>query len=374
MVIFMEPSKRVKQLSLSGIRKMFELVGEDSINLGLGEPDFDTPHHIREAAKKALDEGYTHYTVNKGILDLREAISTKLENDNKISVSPESMIVTVGAGEALHLALQALIDTGDEVLVPDPGFVSYDASVKIAGGTSVPVRLKEEDEFRMTPDVVQDKITDKTKAIILNSPANPTGSVMKKEDIKGVAEIADDHDIALISDEIYEKIIYEEKHYSSACFSDNSITINGFSKSYAMTGFRIGYVTGMPEIVEEMLKVHQYSTACASSISQIAALAALEGPQDSIDVMVNEFKRRRDLIVGRLRNMGIECIEPKGAFYVFPKIKYPEVFVAEALKRDVIVVPGSSCGVYCHDHVRLSYATSYDEIKEAMDRLEEIYP
>ncbi len=370
----MKPSKRVKDISLSGIRKMFELVGEDSINLGLGEPDFDTPIHIREAAKKALDEGFTHYTVNKGIIELREAISAKLEKDNQIGVSPESVIVTVGASEGLNIALNALVDAGDEVLIPDPGFVSYDASVKLCGGKSVPLKLTEEEEFRITPEKVQNNITRKTRAIIINSPSNPTGSVMTKNDVKGVAEIADDHDIAVISDEIYEKIIYDEKHYSPGSYTDNSITINGFSKAYAMTGFRIGYVAANHQLIEEMLKVHQYNTACASSISQKAALAALEGPQDSINVMVKEFRRRRDLIVNRLRDMGIKCLEPQGAFYVFSKVKYPEIFVANGLKKDVIMVPGISCGIYGEDHVRLSYATSYEEIEEAMDRLEEIYP
>lgn len=370
----MKPSKKVKDINLSGIRKMFELVGENSINLGLGEPDFDTPQHIREAAKKALDEGFTHYTVNKGIIELREAISDKLKKDNQISTSPESVIVTVGASEGLQIALNALIDVGDEVLIPDPGFVSYDAAVKLNGGKSVPIKLTEEEEFRVTPQKVQESITSKTRAVIINSPSNPTGNVMTKEDIKGVAEIADDHDIAVISDEIYEKIIYDEKHYSPGSYTDNCITINGFSKVYAMTGFRIGYVAANREFTEEMLKVHQYNTACASSISQKAALAALEGPQDSIDLMVREFRRRRDLIVSRLRDMGINCLEPQGAFYVFPKVKYPEVFVANGLKKDVIMVPGISCGVYGEDHVRLSYATSYVEIEEAMDRLEDIYP
>lgn len=370
----MQPSRRVKDISLSGIRKMFELVGENSINLGLGEPDFDTPIHIREAAKKALDEGFTHYTVNKGIPELREAISTKLEQDNQVKVSPNDVIVTAGASEGLQIALNALIDVGDEVLIPDPGFVSYDASVKLSGGTSVSVKLTEDDEFRMTPEKIMDKLTDNTKVILINSPANPTGSVMTKKDIKGVAEIADDHDVAVISDEIYEKIIYDQKHYSPATYTDNCIVVNGFSKSYAMTGFRIGYNAANPELTEEMLKVHQYSTACASSISQKAALAALDGPQDSINAMVKEFRRRRDLIVGRLRGMGISCLMPKGAFYVFPRVKYPEVFVANGLKKDVITVPGISCGIYGEDHVRLSYATSYEDIKEAMDRLEEIYP
>ncbi|MEN6592755.1 MAG: pyridoxal phosphate-dependent aminotransferase [Methanobacterium sp.] len=370
----MRPSKRVKDISLSGIRKMFELVGEDSINLGLGEPDFDTPPHIREAAKKALDEGFTHYTVNKGIIELREAISAKLKEDNDIAVSPDNVIVTVGASEGLQIALNALVDVGDEVLIPDPGFVSYDASVKLAGGKSISVKLTDEDEFRMTPDKVQENITSKTKAVIINSPSNPTGSVMTKEDIKGVAQIADDHGIAVISDEIYEKIIYDEKHYSPGTYTENSITINGFSKAYAMTGFRIGYVAADHEITEEMLKVHQYNTACASSISQKAALAALEGPQDSIDAMVKEFRRRRDLIVSRLRGMGISCVEPKGAFYVFPRVKFPEAFVARALQMDVILVPGISCGIYGQEHVRLSYATSYEEIEIAMDKLEHIYP
>ena len=300
----MEPARRVKSINLSGIRKMFELVGEDSINLGLGEPDFNTPQHIIEAAKNALDEGFTHYTVNKGILELREAISTKLERDNNIFAHPESIIVTVGASEALHLALQALINDGDEVLIPDPGFVSYDATVKLAGGVPIPIRLQEVDEFRMTSERILEKITPRTRAIILNSPSNPTGSVMKKNDIKIITEIADDLGLAIISDEIYEKIIYDEKHYSPARFSENVITINGFSKAYAMTGFRIGYVTTTHEIIEEMLKVHQYNTACASSISQKAALAALEGPQDSIQIMVEEFRRRRDLNPPEIKGYG----------------------------------------------------------------------
>jgi len=351
---------------------MFELMGENSINLGLGEPDFDTPLHIREAAKKALDDGFTHYTVNKGIIELREAISTKLKEDNKIYTHPESILVTVGASEALYMCMQALINEGDQVLVPDPGFVSYSAMVSLSGGIPLSVMLKEENEFRMTPEDVQDSITDKTKAIILNSPSNPTGGVMTKGDVKGLAEIADDQGITIISDEVYEKIIYNEKHYSPARFSENVVTINAFSKTYAMTGFRIGYLAASPDISEELLKIHQYNTACASSISQKAALAALEGPQDAVDEMVGELKRRRDLIVRRLSEMGLFCVEPRGAFYVFPRTKDSHKFVDEALKRDVILVPGSSCGIYCQNHVRMSYAASYEEIEEAMDKLEKI--
>lgn len=370
MVIFMEPARRVKSIDLSGIRKMFELAGEDSINLGLGEPDFNTPKHIIDAAKTALDEGFTHYTVNKGILELREEISIKLRKENGIVTDPDSVIVTVGASEALYLALQALINDGDEVLIPDPGFVAYNASVKLSGGIPVPIRLTDEDEFRLTPEKVLEYISPKTKAIILNSPANPTGSVMKKDDMKTITEIADDLGLIIISDEIYEKIIYEEKHHSPGKFSDNVITINGFSKAYAMTGFRIGYVTSTSTIVEEMLKVHQYINACASSISQKAALAALQGPQNSVNNMVKEFKRRRDLLLRKLSDMGVSCVKPQGAFYAFPKISNPENFVYNALNKGVIMVSGNACGVYGEDHVRLSYATSYENIKEAMDRLE----
>lgn len=368
----MEPSKRVKSISLSGIRKMFEDGGEDSINLGLGEPDFDTPKHIRDAASKALNESFTHYTVNKGMLELREAISSKLKHENHVDADPDSVLVTVGASEALFMCMQALVNEGDEVLVPDPGFLSYDACVKLSGGISVPLKVEAENGFRVTPERVLESLTDKTRAIILNSPSNPTGAVMKKEDIKGVAEIADDHDLVLVSDEIYEKIIYEGKHYSPGSFCENAVTINGFSKAYAMTGFRVGYVAADPELIEEMLKVHQYITACASSISQKAALEALQGPQDSVGRMVNEFRKRRNLLVDKLGDMGIECAAPHGAFYVFPEVPRSQEFVFEALKRGVVTVDGSAFGKYGTNHVRFSYAASYEEIEEAMDRLKDI--
>jgi aspartate aminotransferase len=368
----MHPAKRLQDIDLSGIRKMFDMVGEDSINLALGEPDFDTPLHIREAVKKALDAGFTHYTGNKGILKLREAIRDKLQADNLIKTSPDSIIVTVGASEALLMSAHALIEKGDEVILPDPSFVSYDATVKLAGGKKVSVEVKDENDFRMMPEDVLERVTSRTKAIIINSPANPTGSVLEKDDVKGLAEIADDHNVMLISDEVYEKIIYGKKHYSPGRFSENVITINGFSKAYAMTGFRIGYLSTSRAMVEELLKVHQYNTACASSLSQAAALEALTGPQNSVGEMVSEFRRRRDLVMECLRGMGIDCNKPYGAFYVFPAIKNPEAFVEEALKKDVILVPGSSFGKYGEGHFRLSYANSYDEIEEAMNRLESI--
>jgi aspartate aminotransferase len=373
MVINMfHPAKRVELIDLSLIRKMFDYMTEDSINLGLGEPDFSPPLHILNAVKDALDSGFTHYTVNRGIIELRNAISSKLYNENKLSFNSDEILVTVGASEALFICTQAMIEKGDEVLVPDPGFVTYDACVKLSDGKSVSVKLSEENEFRMNTDDVLDKITDKTKAIFINSPSNPTGAVLKKDDVKGIADIATDHEILIISDEIYEKIIYEGKHYSPAQFCDNVIVINGFSKTYAMTGFRIGYVAANPYITEEMLKIHQYNTACASSISQKAALAALEGPQDSVDQMVKEFKRRRDLIIYRLKEMGIKAVQPKGAFYSFPKIKDPEFFVTEALKRDVILVPGLAFGKNGSEYIRLSYATSFEKLEKAMNILESI--
>lgn len=367
-----QPAKRCKSIQLSEIRKMFELTPENAINLSLGEPDFDTPEHIREAVKRALDEGFTHYTSNNGILELREAISCKLADENKIEADPENITVTVGASQALYISLQALVNKGDEVLIPDPGFLSYDAFVKLAEGKMVPITLKEENEFQMTAEDVLDKITNKTKAIIMNSPANPTGAVMQKEDIKAIAQIAEDHNIYLISDEVYEKILYEGKHYSPGSYSENVITINAFSKTYAMTGFRIGYISASPEITEELLKVHQYNVACTSSLSQIAGLEALTGPQESVGKMVAEFKRRRDLIVKRLNEMGISFKAPRGAFYAFPKVNNSKKFVNEAITNGVIIVNGKSFGKCGENHFRISYAAEYEKLVEAMNRLEKI--
>lgn len=368
----MKPAKRVQSIDLSGIRKMFDMVGDNSINLALGEPDFDTPSHIRDAVKKALDEGFTHYTSNMGIIELRKALTRKLLAENHIKTSPESIIITTGASGALYSSAHALVEEGDEVIIPDPGFVAYDACVKISGGKSVPAHLKDENDFRMKPEEVLELVTPRTKAIIMNSPGNPTGGVLEKEDVKGLANIADDHNLVLISDEVYEKIIYGKKHYSPARYSDNVITINGFSKTYAMTGFRIGYLVAPPELTEEILKVHQYTVTCATAISQKAALAAVQGPQDSVGEMVKEFKRRRDLVVERLQGMGIDCRKPEGAFYVFPAFDNPEKLVEEALKKDVVLVPGNSFGRYGEGHFRISYAASYEDLKEAMDRLESI--
>ena len=364
------PANRTKSIELSQIRKMFEVTNPDAINLGIGEPDFNVPENIKQAMKDSIDENDTHYTSNKGIIELREEIAKKFKNENGIDTNPENILVTAGASEALFICAQAFIEKGDEVLIPDPGFLSYEACVKIANGTIVPVDCTMENEFKLKAEDVEEKITDKTKAIILNSPSNPTGAVMEKEDVKAIADLSMDKNFLIISDEIYEKIIYDKKHYSPAKYSDNVITLNGFSKTYAMTGLRIGYLTATEDYTEELLKVHQYNIACASTTSQRGAYEALTGPQDEVHKMVNEFKRRRDLIVSRLNGMGYETVNAEGAFYVFPKIE-DEDFVMKAAKAGVITVPGAAFGSNGQGHVRMSYANSYENIEKAMNILEE---
>lgn len=364
------PASRLKTIELSQIRKMFEVTNPDAINLGIGEPDFDVPQNIKDAMKKSLDENDTHYTSNKGIIELREEIVKKFKNENGIKTNPENIIVTVGASEALFMCAQAFIEKGDEVLLPNPSFLSYEACINIANGTIVPVDCTMENEFKLKADDVLEKISKDTKAIILNSPSNPTGAVMEKEDIKAIADLSTDNDFLIISDEIYEKIIYDKKHYSPAKYCDNVITLNGFSKTYAMTGLRIGYLTANENYTEQLLKIHQYNIACASTTSQRGAYEALTGPQDEVVKMVNEFKNRRDLIVGRLNEMGYETVNAEGAFYVFPKIEDKD-FVTKAAEAGVITVPGAAFGSNGQGHVRMSYANSYENIEKAMNILEE---
>jgi aspartate aminotransferase len=366
------PVKRLESIELSQIRKMFEVNDENAINLGIGEPDFDIPENVKIAMKNALDEGFTHYTSNKGLFDLRYEISKKLKKDNSVNADPESIIVTVGASEALYISAQGLFQKGDEVLIPDPGFLSYKACVDLAEAKAVPVEVKIENDYKMKFEDVEEKINSKTKALIMNSPSNPTGAVMDKKDVKAIADLATDHDFIIISDEIYEKIIYGVKHYSPREFTNNSIVINGFSKTYAMTGLRIAYLAGENDIVEELLKIHQYNNACASSISQAGAYEALIGSQSYVKNMVKEFKHRRDLISKRLSEIGLSITKIDGAFYVFPKVENATEYVQNALNSGVITVPGSGFGQYSHDNVRMSYATSYEKIEEAMNRLESI--
>lgn len=362
-------SERVISIDISGIRKMFEGAGKDAINLGLGQPDFDTPEHIKKAAVDAIDEGFTAYTMNLGIPELREAICRKFVRENNFNVEPDEVIVTSGASEGLHLALQALVEKDDEVLIPDPGFVSYLALTKISGAKAVGIPLSE--ELTMKPEVVNEHITPKTKALIVNSPSNPTGTVQTRQEIKALAEIAEDNSITIISDEVYEHFIYEGEHVSPAQFSDNVITINAVSKTYAMTGWRIGYAAAKKEIVEQMLKVHQYIQACACSISQKAALAAIEGPQDCVIEMRDRFRARRDLLLEGLGEMGIKCIKPGGAFYAFPEVE-DESAAQKLLEKGVIVVPGAAFGEHGKGHIRISYAASEENLKRALGVMSEV--
>ena len=364
------PASRTKLIELSQIRKMFEATKPGAINLGIGEPDFDVPQNIKDAMKKSIDDNETHYTPNKGFVELREEIVKKFKKDNGITTDPENVIVTVGASEALYASTQAFIEPGDEVILPNPSFLLYEAVLNLAGGKIIPVNCNMENEFKLKAEDVYEKITPKTKAIILNSPSNPTGAVMEKEDIKAIADLSMDKDFLIISDEIYEKIIYDKKHYSPAKYSDNVITINGFSKTYAMTGLRVGYLTANENHTEEIFKIHQNSIACANSTAQKGAYEALTGPQEEVNKMVDEFKRRRNLIVSRLNEMGYETVKAEGAFYVFPKIEDKD-FVSKAADTGVITVNGAAFGTNGENHIRMSYANSYENIEKAMNILEE---
>lgn len=360
-------SERVTGIDLSGIRKIFEAAGPGSINLGLGQPDFDTPQHIKDAAIQAIREGKTGYTTNNGIPELRAAISKKFKNENGIRYHPDQLLVTAGASEALHLVMQALINPGDRVLCPDPGFVSYASLATIAGGRPVGVPLTR----TLHIDVEKAKaLMDKSKLFVLNSPGNPTGAVESKDSIKAIVEYAADKGVTVISDEVYEHFIYGKKHYSAALFGDNVITINATSKTYAMTGWRLGYLAASPEIIGQCLKVHQYCQACATSISQYAAVAAYEGDQGAVNVMRDEYEARRDLIWGGLNKMGFDFPKPEGAFYTFVPMK--PALTEKIIASGIIVVPGTAFGANAPEYTRFSYATSRQNIMTALERIEKI--
>lgn len=363
-------SENVAKIDTSGIRKIFEAAGSDAINLGLGQPDFDTPEHIKAAAIKAINEGFTGYTIGSGIPELREALSLKFKEENGFSVSPQEIIVTSGASEALAIALAALLNPGDEVLISNPGFVSYNALTEILNGRAVSAPLAE--DLTMKPEAVLEKITPKTRAIVLNSPSNPTGAVSSRVDIKALAEIAEDHNITILSDEVYEYFIYEGEHVSPASYSDNVITVNATSKSYAMTGWRLGYVAARAEYIGQMLKVHQYIQACANSVAQKAAYAAVTGPKDSVNAMKEEFRKRRDVLVKGLNELGMECALPKGAFYVFPKVSDSAQVASKLISNGVIVAPGTVFGSEGDGYIRISYAASMKDIEKALNIMEKV--
>ena len=374
-------SERAETVPQSPIREMFNIAQdlEDVINLGIGEPDFDTPEPIRQAAKESIDRGYTHYTSNAGLAELRCALAEKLLKENGICVEPKSeIIVTVGAMGALSLAMLTLIDPGDKVLVPNPGWPNYYAQVAISGGTPVAIRLKEEDDYMMTAQTLEENIDSKTRLVVINSPANPTGSVQTKENLEGIAEIARKYDIIVLSDESYEKLIYDGmQHYSIASFKDmkdRTVTIGSFSKTYAMTGWRIGYAGANRTIIKHMVKLQESLVAHPCSIAQRAALAALENSRVSTE-MVNEFRNRRDLIVELLNDVeGIKCSKPKGAFYVFPNISELnessyDLAMMLLRKARVVTIPGIGFGSFGEGHLRLSYAISRNRIVEAVSRI-----
>ncbi|AFO56458.1 MULTISPECIES: pyridoxal phosphate-dependent aminotransferase [Natrinema] len=369
---------RVEQVSISGIREVFEAADEDAINLGLGQPDFPTPAHARRGAIEAIESGQSDaYTSNKGTPQLREAIAAKYDRDYGLEINPADVIATAGGSEALHLALEAHVDPGEEVLFPDPGFVSYDALTRIASGTPKPVGLR--DDLTLDPAAVEDAITEETAAFIVNSPANPTGAVQSKADMQEFARIADEHDVLCLSDEVYEHIVFDADHHSPLEFAetDNVVVVSACSKTYSMTGWRLGWVVTTPARrdeastpgsnprIERMLRVHQYAQACASAPAQYAAEAALTGPQEPVQEMVDTFERRRDLVLDGLTDAGLEVPTPEGAFYAMPKV--PEGWCDEVLDRGVVVVPGDAFGSNGEGYARLSYATGTEELKEALE-------
>ncbi|MFC4358857.1 pyridoxal phosphate-dependent aminotransferase [Halobium salinum] len=367
-----EFSERVEQVSISGIREVFEAAGEDAINLGLGQPDFPTPRHAREAAVEAIESGAADgYTSNKGTYELREALSAKYGRDYDLDLDPEQFIATAGGSEALHIAMEAHVDHGQEVVFPDPGFVAYDALTRLAGGDPKPVPLRE--DLTLDPAAVEEAITDDTAAFVVNSPGNPTGAVSSEEDVREFARIADEHDVLCISDEVYEHIVFEGEHRSPMEFadSDNVVVVGACSKSYSMTGWRLGWITGATRRIERMLRVHQYVQACASAPAQYAAEAAISGDQTVVDEMVQTFRERRDLLLSGLDDIGIEVPTPHGAFYAMPKV--PEGFVDECIERGVVVVPGEAFGEHGAGYARISYATATEEIEEALEIMAEAY-
>jgi len=379
-------AKRMSRIPFSGIRKVFEEVrrrkegGQQIVNLGIGRPDFDTPLNIKEAAKKALDDGHVHYASNYGIDELRQAISVKFKKDNRLDYSAqEEIIVTVGANEAVFLTMMAFINPGDEVLVPDPFWPHYFPCVELAGGIPVSVPIREANGFNPDYKDLKSFCNPKTKLIIVNSPHNPTGAVFRKETLEEIARLAIEENLMVMSDEIYENLIYGgQKHISIATMPGmrkRTITVNGFSKSYAMTGWRLGYVGMDKSLMSPMIRAHQYSTVCVSTFSQYGATEALQGPQDDRHKMVAEFSRRRDLVVSRLGQMKhISYSEPVGAFYVMVNIsatgKSAQEVASELLDAGVAVVPWAAMGKFGSGLIRLSYANSYENLELAMDIME----
>ena len=372
---------KVVDIKPSGIRKFFDIVSEmqDAISLGVGEPDFDTPWHIREEGIYSLEKGRTFYTSNSGLKDLRQEICNYMMRKQGIQYDwSKEVIITVGGSEAIDIGLRAMINPGDEVLIPQPSYVSYEPCAVLAGATPVIINLKAENEFRLTAQELEEAITEKTKILILPFPNNPTGAIMEKEDLEAIAEVILKHDIYVMSDEIYAELTYKEKHVSIASLpgmQERTILINGFSKAYAMTGWRLGYACGSAEIIQQMTKIHQFAIMCAPTTSQYAAVEALKNGDDDIARMRTDYNQRRRFLMNAFREMGLECFEPYGAFYVFPCIKEfgmtSDEFATRFLEEEkVAAVPGTAFGDCGEGYLRISYAYSLEKLKLAMERLE----
>ena len=374
-------SEKIVAIPPSGIRKFFDIVSEmpDAISLGVGEPDFDTPWHIRDEGIYSLERGRTFYTSNAGLKELREEITRYLERRVHVSYDPmKEVIVTVGGSEAIDIAFRAMLDPGDEVLIPQPSYVSYEPCAILADGVPVIIELKAENEFRLTKEELLAAITDKTKLLVLPFPNNPTGAIMEQKDLEEIAEVLIEKDIFVLSDEIYSELSYKGDHVSIASIPgmrERTILINGFSKAYAMTGWRLGYACGPAEIIKQMTKIHQYAIMCAPTNSQYAAVEALRNGDEDVAMMRESYDQRRRYLVHTLREMGLECFEPFGAFYVFPCIKEFEMTSEEFATRfleaeKVAVVPGTAFGACGEGFLRISYAYSLEDLKKALGRLE----
>ncbi|MCO7176723.1 aminotransferase [Sporolactobacillus kofuensis] len=373
-------AKHVRQLQPSGIRKFFDATAgmTDVISLGVGEPDFVTPWNVREAAILSLKDGFTSYTANAGLIELREEIANYIDENYCVSYDPESEItVTVGASEAIDIALRAILDPGDEVLVVEPCFVSYAPLVTLAGGVPVIVESSRDHDFKVRPEQLEDAVTDRTKAIMICSPNNPTGSMLSRDEMEQVCKVAKKHDLLILSDEIYAELVYDELYTSFAAIEgmqERTILVSGFSKDLAMTGWRLGFVCAPKEITEGMLKIHQYAIMCASTMAQHAAIEGLKNGRRDVTEMRKSYRQRRNYIVQSLNEMGLTCYKPEGAFYTFPSIESTgmdsETFATRLLHTErVVVVPGNAFGKSGEGHVRCSYATSMAQLQEAMKRI-----
>ncbi len=374
-------NKTVRDMKPSGIRKFFDVVATmpDAISLGVGEPDFVTPWHIRDAGIYSLEKGHTYYTSNSGLMELREEICRYLERRFGLKYdSKTETLITVGGSEAIDLAVRALVSPGEEVLIPEPSFVCYTPCVQMAGGVPVPIVTKAEDNFKLTAEALKAAITDKTKMLVLPYPNNPTGAIMTKEDLQPIVDVLKNTDIFVLSDEIYAELTYGAKHVSIASFDEmkeRTILISGFSKAFAMTGWRLGYACGHPDIIKAITKIHQYAIMCTPTTSQYAAIEAMKNGDNDIAAMVSEYNYRRKVIVEAFNEIGLECFEPQGAFYVFPSIKSTGLSsndFCETLLREqkVAVVPGSAFGESGEGFIRCSYAYSIDAINQAVERID----